>query len=122
MYQLFLDRHGDDTCDPALERLQIRLSQEGLIDLHTWVIHSIAVRATQNSSGAEKRGGLEESLDHALGRGQSSLMTNIHMACDVNGLPLRTMPRKPRPGLPRLFDRQKCRQRNMSKWTFVWII
>nr|AUF80373.1 Mobile element protein [Raoultella ornithinolytica] len=31
------------------------------------------------------------------------------------------MPRKPRPGLPRLFDRPKYRQRNIIERMFGWL-
>ena len=33
-------------------------------------------------------------------------------------IPLRTMKRKPKPGLPRLFDRSKYRQRNIPERMF----
>lgn len=36
-------------------------------------------------------------------------------------IPLRTRPRKPRPGLPRLFDRPKYRQRNIIERMFGWL-
>jgi len=31
------------------------------------------------------------------------------------------MKRKPKPGLPRLFDRPKCRQRNIIEHLFGWL-
>jgi len=36
-------------------------------------------------------------------------------------IPLRAMPRKPRPGLPRLFDRPKYRQRNIIERMSGWL-
>ncbi|WP_239984516.1 IS5 family transposase, partial [Cronobacter sakazakii] len=36
-------------------------------------------------------------------------------------IPLRAMPRKARPGLPRLFDRPKYRQRNIIERMFGWL-
>ncbi|RMO60515.1 ISPs1a-2 [Pseudomonas amygdali pv. eriobotryae] len=36
-------------------------------------------------------------------------------------IPLRTMPRKPRPGLPRLFYLPKYRQRNIIERMFGWL-
>lgn len=36
-------------------------------------------------------------------------------------IPLRSMKRKPKPGLPRLFDRQKYRQRNIIERMFGWL-
>ena len=42
-----------------LKRLHIKLNEQGLIDLETWMIDSTAVRATRASSGAGKKGGLK---------------------------------------------------------------
>lgn len=42
-----------------LKRLHIRLNEQGLIDLDTWMIDSTAVRATRASSAAGKKGGLK---------------------------------------------------------------
>nr|WP_310649208.1 MULTISPECIES: transposase [Pseudomonas putida group] len=36
-------------------------------------------------------------------------------------IPLRSMKRKPKPGLPRLFDRPKYRQRNILERMFDWL-
>lgn len=36
-------------------------------------------------------------------------------------IPLRSMKRKPKPGLPRLFDRPKYRQRNIIERLFGWL-
>lgn len=88
VYQRFRDWQDDGTFDRVLERLQIRLNQEGLIDLDTWMIDSTAVLATRASSGVGKKGS-EEPLDHALGRSRGGLTTKIHMLCDANGVPLR---------------------------------
>ena len=41
-----------------LKRLHLKLNDQGLIDLQTWMIDSTAVRATRASSGAGKKGGL----------------------------------------------------------------
>lgn len=59
VYQRFRDCRDDGTFDRLLERLHVRLNQEGLIDLDTWMIDSTAVRATRASSGAGKKGGLK---------------------------------------------------------------
>jgi len=37
-----------------LERLQVRLNAEGLIDLGTWIADSTNVRASRATAGAEK--------------------------------------------------------------------
>lgn len=42
-----------------LKRLHIRLKEQELIDLETWMIDSTAVRAIRASSGAGKKGGLK---------------------------------------------------------------
>lgn len=41
-----------------LKRLRLRLNEQGLIDLQTWMIDSTTVHATRASSGAGKKGGL----------------------------------------------------------------
>jgi len=46
------------TFEQMLKRLHLRLNEQGLIDLQTWMIDSTAVRATRASSGAGKKGGL----------------------------------------------------------------
>jgi len=89
MYQRFRDWRDDITFDRVLERLHVRLNQEGLIDLDTWAIDSTAMRAIRASSSAGKKGGPEEPVDHALGRSRGDLTTKIHMVCDANGVPLR---------------------------------
>ena len=149
------------------------------------MIDSTAVRATRASSGAGKKGGPEEPVDHALGRSRGGLTTKIHLICDANGIalrfmlspgqasdiahaqllleqvripdksgrprkrwrwlladkgydaehlcqycdsyrmqpviPQRTMKRKPKPGLTRLFDRPKYKQRNIIERKFGWL-
>ncbi|HBO8767057.1 TPA: IS5 family transposase [Pseudomonas aeruginosa] len=186
VYQRFRGWRNQGTFDQMLKRLHLRLNEQGLIDLQTWMIDSTAVRATRASSGARKKGGADEPADHALGRSRGGLTTKIHMLCDANGIPLRfllsggqasdisyaqplldevsiqsnqrgrprkrckwlladkgydaealrrycdqyrmqpvipmhSMKRKPKPGLPRLFDRPKYRQRNIIERMFGWL-
>lgn len=59
VYQRFHDWRNRGTFDQMLKRLHIRLNEQGLIDLYTWMIDSTAVRATRASSGAGKKGGLK---------------------------------------------------------------
>ncbi|MDR2307804.1 MAG: IS5 family transposase [Paucimonas sp.] len=185
-YHRFRVWRNRGTFDQMLRRLHLRLNDKGLIDPHTWMIDSTAVRATRASSGAGKKGGPDEPADHALGRSRGGLTTKIHMLCDANGIPLRfllsggqasdisyaqpllddvsipssqrgrprkrckwlladkgydaealrrycdqyrmqpviplrSMKRKPKPGLPRLFDRPKYRQRNIIERMFGWL-
>src|SRR5690554_8211280 len=54
MYQRPNDRRDDGTFDQVLERLHIRLSQEAMIDLESWLSDSTAVRATRVSYGDGK--------------------------------------------------------------------
>ncbi|MFW3166420.1 IS5 family transposase [Pseudomonas syringae pv. syringae] len=107
---VFADWRDNGTFDRILERLHIRLIQEGLIDLDTWMIDSTAVRATRASSGAGKRGA-EEPLDHTLGRSRGGLTAEIHMVCDANGVPLCFMlsPGQALPG-------KRGRPRKRSRW------
>ncbi|MEA5673493.1 IS5 family transposase [Pseudomonas sp. MH2] len=185
VYQRFRDWRNDGTFDRMFKRLHLKLNEQGLIDLQTWMIDSTAVRATRASSGAKKKES-DEPADHALGRSRGGLTTKIHMLCDANGVPLRfllsggqasdisyaqplldgvsipsaqrgrprkrckwlladkgydaealrqycdrcriqpvipmrSMKRKPKPGLPRLFDRPKYRQRNVIERMFGWL-
>lgn len=48
VYQRFRDWRDDGTFDQWLERLHIRLNQEGLINLDTWVIDSTAKYRQRN--------------------------------------------------------------------------
>lgn len=57
VYQRFRDWRDDSMFNRVLERLHVRLNQEGLIGPDTWMIDSTAVRATRSSSGAGKKGG-----------------------------------------------------------------
>ncbi len=41
-----------------LSRLHLKLNDQGLIGLQTWMIDSTAVRATRASAGAGKKGGV----------------------------------------------------------------
>ena len=59
VYQRFRDWRNRGTFDQMLKCLHIRLNEQGLIDLDTWMIDSTAVRATRASSGAGKKGGLK---------------------------------------------------------------
>lgn len=59
VYQRFRDWRNRGTFDQMLKRLHVRLNEQGLIDLDTWMIDSTAVRATRASSGAGKKGGLK---------------------------------------------------------------
>ena len=59
VYQRFRDWRNRGAFDQMLKRLHIRLNEQGLIDLDTWMIDSTAVRATRASSGAGKKGGLK---------------------------------------------------------------
>jgi transposase len=88
VYHRFRDWRNRGTFDKMLKRFHIKLNEQGLIDLQTWMIDSTAVRATQTSSDAGKRGP-EEPQDHALGRSWGGLTTKIHILCDANGVPLK---------------------------------
>ncbi|WP_286184513.1 IS5 family transposase [Pantoea sp. Cy-639] len=185
VYHRFRVWRNRGTFDQMLKRLHLKLNDQGLIDLQTWMIDSTAVRATRASAGAGKKGA-DEPADHALGRSRGGLTTKIHMLCDANGvplrfllsggqasdisyaqpllddvciptskrgrprkrcrwlladkgydadalrrfcdryrmqpvIPLRSMKRKPKPGLSRLFDRPKYRQRNVIERMFGWL-
>ena len=58
VYQRFRGWRNQGTFDQMLKRLHLRLNEQGLIDLQTWMIDSTAVHATRASSGAGKKGGM----------------------------------------------------------------
>lgn len=58
VYQRFRGWPNQGTFDHMLKRLHLRLNEQGLIDLQTWMIDSTAVRATRASSDAGKKGRL----------------------------------------------------------------
>jgi len=55
VYQRFRDWRDDGTLDQVLERLQIRLNHEGLIDLDTWMFDSTITPSIRSTSAPEKR-------------------------------------------------------------------
>lgn len=57
VYHRFRVWRNRGTFDQMLKRLHLKLNDQGLIDLQTWMIDSTAVRATRASSGAGKKGG-----------------------------------------------------------------
>ncbi|MBK1656397.1 MULTISPECIES: IS5 family transposase [Allochromatium] len=88
VYQRFRDWRDDGTFTKVLERLHIRLREDGLIDLETWMIDSTSIRATRAAAGGGKKGGPQEPLSQALGRSRGGLTTKIHLLCDAKGVPL----------------------------------
>ncbi|MCS3835741.1 transposase [Pseudomonas sp. JAI111] len=55
--QRFRGWRNQGSFDQMLKRLHLRLNDQGLIDLKTWMIDSTAVRATRASSDAGEKGG-----------------------------------------------------------------
>lgn len=70
VYHRFRLWRNRGTFEQMLKRLHLKLNDQGLIDLQTWMIDSTAVRATRASSGAGKKGGLmnpQITLEAAVG-------------------------------------------------------
>lgn len=57
VYQRFRQWRDDGTFDRVLTRLHLRLREDGLMDLDTWMVDSTTIRATRSASGAGKKGG-----------------------------------------------------------------
>ena len=55
--QRSIDWRNQGMFDQVLKRLQVRLNEQGLIDVQTLMIDSTAIRATRAASGAGKQGG-----------------------------------------------------------------
>ena len=56
IYSRFQRWKKDGTIDRILKRLQLRLSEDGSIDLDTWFVDSTTIRASRSAAGARKRG------------------------------------------------------------------
>ncbi len=76
VYARFRQWRDDGTFDAVLARLQLKLREDGLMDLDTWMVDATAVRATRAASGGGKKGGTDEPVDHALGRSRGGLLRN----------------------------------------------
>ena len=59
VYQRFRQWRDDGTFEQVLRHLHLRLREDGLIDLDTWMVDSTSIRATRAASGAGKRGARE---------------------------------------------------------------
>ena len=57
-YHWFNSWSKDSTLDRILEKLQVRLNEESLVDLDTWYLDSTHIRASRAAAGA-KKGGLK---------------------------------------------------------------
>ena len=57
-YHWFNTWSKDSTLDRILEKLQVKLNEEGLVDLNTWYLDSTYIRASRAAAGA-KKGGLK---------------------------------------------------------------
>ena len=57
VYQRFRQWRDDVTFDQVLARLHLRLRQDGLMDLDTWMVDSTSIRATRAAGGAGNKGG-----------------------------------------------------------------
>ncbi len=60
-WQTVYDRYrrwtNDGTIDRVLDALQLRLLDEGTLDLETWFVDSTTVRASRAAAGAKKKAG-----------------------------------------------------------------
>ena len=57
VYDRFRKWRDDGTFEAVLSRLQLKLREDGLMDLDTWMIDSTSVRATRAAAGGGKKGG-----------------------------------------------------------------
>lgn len=89
VYQRFRYWRDAGKFDQILERLQIRLNQDGLIGLDTWMIELHRGACNPSLFRRREKEGPEEPLDHALGRNRGGPATKIYLIRDANGMPLR---------------------------------
>lgn len=59
VYQRFRQWRDNGTFEQVLRHLHLRLREDVLIDLDTWMVDSTSIRATRAASGAGKRGARE---------------------------------------------------------------
>ncbi|MHC5053588.1 MAG: IS5 family transposase [Planctomycetota bacterium] len=90
-YDRFSMYRRDGTLDKMIERLQIKLDEQGKIDWELFCVDGSSVRAHRAAAGA-KKGGLARpprmSEDHALGRSRGGWGTKLHIVTDGQGTPL----------------------------------
>lgn len=88
VYHRFRRWSRDGTFQRMLKRLQLKLSQDGTIDLDTWYVDSTVIRASRSAAGAPRRskknrsGLLDESDHQDLGRSRGGFGTKIHLVTD----------------------------------------
>ena len=58
-YERFRKWRDDGTFEAILSRLQLRLREDGLMDLDTWMIDSTSIRSTRAAAGGGKKGALK---------------------------------------------------------------
>lgn len=56
VYDRFRRWRDDGTFDAVLERLHLKLREDGLMDRDTWMVDSTSIRATRAASGGGKKG------------------------------------------------------------------
>ena len=56
VYDRFRKWRDDGTFEAVLSRLQLKLREDGLMDLDTWMIDATSVRATRAAAGGGKKG------------------------------------------------------------------
>ncbi|KPX91891.1 ISPs1, transposase OrfA [Pseudomonas amygdali pv. myricae] len=56
VYQRFRQWRDNGTFEQILRHLYLRLREDGLIDLDTWMVDSTSIRASRAASGAGKKG------------------------------------------------------------------
>lgn len=112
VYQRFRDWRDDGTFNRVLERLHVRLNSDYL-------------RPSLDQVRIPGKSGRPRKRCRWLLADKGYVAEHLRQYCDRYRMqpviPQRTMKRKPKPGLPRLFDRPKYRQRNIiepqwSRW------
>jgi len=55
VYDRFNRWRQDGTIDKILNRLQLKLNEEGYLDLNTWSIDATVIRASRSAAGAKRK-------------------------------------------------------------------
>lgn len=88
MYDRYNRWNRDGTIDRMLERLHLKLDEQGCIDLDLWCIDATQIRASRAAAGARGKKVVNEPEDHALGRSRGGFGTKLHLVVESHGIPL----------------------------------
>lgn len=80
---------ADGTLDKILDRLHLRLNEEGRIDPVLWGVDATSIRASRSAAGAARgENRAYDPAEQAPGRSRGGFGTKVHLVVDGHGIPL----------------------------------